>query len=153
MKVAFYKGVHPDLSGVYSLTVHWWTRSIYSHCELILPDGRSASSSYMDGGVRFKVIEYDPDKWDFIDVPDYLAPAAQKWFEDHLGQKYDLLGNIHFVLSPIGDSKTKWFCSESVAAAFGFPDAYRFDPGTFAATLRGMNNSGAWNFSPQLAMA
>jgi len=31
----------------------------------------------MDGGVRFKRIDYDPDHWDFIELPDHLEPAAR----------------------------------------------------------------------------
>ena len=87
----------------------------------------------MDGGVRFKTIDFDPALWDFVPLPAGPAPAAIAWFGAHLGADYDYLGNVHFVLSPIGNEKGRWFCSEAVAAALGMPDPERFDPGTLHA--------------------
>jgi hypothetical protein len=139
MKVAFYKGTHSGLPGVYNRLVRWWTRSPYSHAELVFEDGQAASSSAMDGGVRFKAIEFDPALWDFVPVPAGLAPAARDWFAQHDGQAYDMLGNLHFVISAVGDDKRKWFCSEAVAAALGMPDPERFDPGTLHAALSFFN--------------
>jgi hypothetical protein len=135
VRAALYKGTHPGLPGVYNRLVRWWTRSTYSHVELIFIDGMAASASYMDGGVRFKRIDFDPALWDFIDLPDHLEPAARAWFTTHAGQPYDLLGNVHFVISPVGDDKRKWFCSEACAAALGFPEPGRYDPGTLASAL------------------
>lgn len=138
MKIAFYKGIRPGLAGAYSHGVRFITRSIYSHCEVILDDGMSASSSFSDGGVRFKEIDYDPDRWDIIDLPEANEAVVRKWFEDHEYAKYDLLGNAHFVLGFIGNSNGKWFCSEAIAAALGFPNPWRFDPGTLHAAILGM---------------
>ena len=134
LRAAFYKGTHAGLPGVYNRLVRWWTRSSYSHVELILPFA-AASSSAMDGGVRFKKIDFDPALWDFVELPLDLATGAEAWFNKHYGQGYDYLGNVHFVLSAVGDDKRKWFCSESVAAALGMPNPERFDPGTLHATL------------------
>jgi len=36
----------------YDRFIRLWTRSPYSHCELVLPDGRFVTSSPQDGGVR-----------------------------------------------------------------------------------------------------
>ena len=151
-KAAFYKGTHPGMAGIYNRLVRWWTRSPYSHVELIFFDGgpgadsHAASSSYMDGGVRFKVIAFDPTLWDFVDLPDSLALPALAWFDKHDGAAYDLLGNVHFVLSAVGDDKQKWFCSEAVAAALGIPDPERFDPGTLHAALTFLNEPAAAGF-------
>lgn len=136
---AFYKGTHTGPPGIYNRLVRWWTRSPYSHVELVFPSGVAASSSAMDGGVRFKAIDFDPEKWDFVELPAHLADAAWRWFEDHEGQAYDVLGNVHFVLSAVGDDKRKWFCSEAVGAALGMPDPARFDPGTLHAALAFVN--------------
>jgi hypothetical protein len=142
---AFYKGTHVGMPGVYNRLVRWWTRSPYSHVELIFFDDGSgdvcqaASSSYMDGGVRFKWFAFDPALWDFVDLPDSLAVPAIQWFDAHEGQGYDLLGNLHFVFGPVGGDKAKWFCSEAVAAALGIPDPSRFDPGTLYAALKFLN--------------
>jgi hypothetical protein len=135
LRAAFYKGTHTGLPGVYNRLVRRWTRSPYSHVELIFADGQAASSSAMDGGVRFKAIDFDPALWDFVSLPAALAPAARAWFTAHGGQGYDYLGNAHFVLSAIGDEKMAWFCSEAVGAALGMPDPARFDPGTLHAAL------------------
>lgn len=138
---AFYKGTHAGVPGIYNRLARWWTRSPYSHVELIFFDGgpgadsQAASSSYMDGGVRFKWFEVDPDLWDLVDLPGHLAEPALAWFDAHEGEGYDLPGNVHFVLSAVGDDKRKWFCSEAVAAALGMPDPARFDPGTLYAAL------------------
>ena len=140
-RAAFYKSTHPGLPGVYNRLVRWWTRSEYSHVELIFIEGPktgrclAASSSAMDGGVRSKVIDFDPALWDFVDLPDQLWDQAWTWFCNHDGAAYDYLGNVPFVLSPVAGSKRKWFCSEAVAAALGIPDPGRFDPGTLHAAL------------------
>ncbi len=135
MRAAFYKSTRPGLAGIYSRGVRWWTRSPYSHCELIFSDGMAASASYMDGGVRFKRIDFDPGHWDFVDLPAHLEPAARTWFVAHAGQPYDLLGNLHFLLGPVSDDKGKWFCSESIAAALSITDPWRYDPGVLASAL------------------
>jgi hypothetical protein len=152
MRAAFYKGTHAGVPGIYNRLVRWWTRSPYSHVELIFFDGsagidsQAASASYMDGGVRFKWITFDPALWDFVDLPEALASQALAWFSSHEGDAYDLLGNLHFILEPVGDDKRKWFCSEAVAAALGMPDPARFDPGTLHAALTFINQPAAAGF-------
>jgi len=156
-KAAFYKGTHPGMAGIYNRLVRWWTRSPYSHVELIFFDGgpdansQAASSSYMDGGVRFSWFKFDPALWDFVDLPDALALPALAWFDKHEGAAYDLLGNVHFVLSAVGDDKRKWFCSEAVAAALGIPDPERFDPGTLHAALTFLNEPAVAGFFSPIA--
>lgn len=89
----------------------------------------------MDGGVRFKQITFDVDKWDIINLPTWLEPEALRWFTAHDKQAYDLLGNLHFIVGAVGDDKRKWFCSEAIAAALGMRDPWRFDPNALAAIL------------------
>lgn len=152
LRAAFYKGTHAGLPGVYNRLVRWWTRSPYSHVELIFFDGgpaadsQAASSSYMDGGVRFKWFTFDPALWDFVDLPEAMAKPALAWFDAHEGEAYDLLGNVHFVLSAIGGERGKWFCSEAVGAALGMPDPDRFDPGTLHAALTFLNQPATAGF-------
>ena len=135
LKVAFYKGTRPGIAGVYNRLVRWWTKSAYSHAELVLSSGRAWSASFEDGGVRSKLIDFDPKKWDLIDVPAHLEAGAVAWFTAHRGAKYDLLGNLQFVLAAFPHSQERWFCSEAVAAALGIPDPWRYDPGTLASAL------------------
>ena len=134
-RAAFYKGTKTGLAGIYNRLVRWIDKGQFSHCELIFSDGLSASASYMDGGVRFKQINFDPALWDFIDLPPEKEAAARQWFRDHLGQGYDLAGNIHFILGPVSDSKSKWFCSEAAAAALGMDDPWRYGPNGLATVL------------------
>lgn len=135
MRVAFYRGTHPGLPGIYNRLVRWFMHGPYSHCELVFSDGVSASSSYMDGGVRFKSISYSSTEWDFIDLPGYDEDYARQWFDKNRGAKYDLMGNLGFVFRPITGEKGEWFCSESVAAALGIPESWRFDPNALHAAL------------------
>jgi hypothetical protein len=136
MQVAFYKGTHKGITGIYSIGVRLVTNSPYSHCELILSDGRSASASFLDKGVRYKQIEYtNKDNWDFLTIPDWYEPAAINWFNAHAGQSYDLLGNLHFLIGFIRDDDDDWFCSEALAASLGITNPDKYDPGTLYTTL------------------
>lgn len=136
MRAAFYKSTRPGVAGLYNKIVRWWSSSIYSHCELAFSDGMSASASFMDGGVRFKKIDYDPAKWDFVDLPDEMEYGAREWFRMHEGYPYDVLGNIGFVFRPIRGMDGALFCSEAIAAALGYPDPWRYDPGTLYGLLK-----------------
>ena len=137
MKAAFYKGTRPGLQGIYSRAVRAIDRGPYSHCELVFSDGLSASASYIDGGVRFKAIDYSqhPEHWDFMDLPDEQEPCARDWFERNMGAPYDLMGNVRFVLPFLPDSQRGWFCSEALGAALGWKEPWRFGPNGLAAVL------------------
>ncbi len=138
MRAAFYKVLRPGLQGIYSRLVRWVDRGPYSHCELIFSDGMAGSASGMDGGVRLKRIDFDPAKWDFIEIPEHLEPAARAWFEEHQGEGYDLLGNLRFVFWMVRESTKDWFCNESDGAALGHLEPWRLGPNGFAAMLRSM---------------
>lgn len=103
--VAFYKGTRPGIQGWYNRLVRCWTRSPYSHCEMIFSDGISSSSSFLDGGVRFKEIEYKPENWDIVELPIEFEKLARLWFIQHEGDSYDVIGNIGFVIGSVDDSK------------------------------------------------
>lgn len=146
MKAAFYKGTRPGVAGIYNRLVRWWTRSPYSHVELVMSTGRAWSASFEDGGVRSKLIDFDPAKWDVVDLPTALEPAALAWFTAHRGAKYDVLGNLQFVLAPFPQTRERWFCSEAVAAALGIPEPWRYDPGTLASALTLLNTPASSGF-------
>ena len=138
MKIAFYKG----RTRLFDRAVQWWTRSPYSHCELVFytdPLGHSecASSSFLDHGVRVKWIELDPAKWNLIDLPWADAEAARAKVHASVGRKYDLLGLLGFVW-PYRDDRSRLFCSEAVAAWLGLDDPWRLSPGGLAAVVRSM---------------
>ena len=142
MKIAFYKGTHPGLPGVFNRLVRWWTRGPYSHCEAVygdrLTDGTwlCASSSKMDGGVRFKQIDVTGANWDVMEVAVGDEAASKAWFTAHVGAKYDVAGILGFVWRRVENARDQYFCSEAVATSIGVPEAWRFDPNTFAAAVR-----------------
>lgn len=145
LQVAFYKGRSHWIDRLAA----WWTRGAYSHCELVAPganeDGSRmcVSSSPVDGGVRRKRILLDPRKWELVDLPvsDEAAGEAFQWFAERDGLKYDYLGLFGFVWRPYSGSRRRWFCSEALASALGFRDAWRFDPNTLYVVLKRMETA------------
>ena len=127
LQAAFYKSTRQGIAGIYNRLVRWWDNGKYSHVEIIFSDGLSGSSSFMDGGVRLKKIEYDPEKWDFVEL-DINELKARTWFENHQGCKYDIIGNLRFLIDFLPDNNDKFFCSEAIAESFGYSDSWRYSP-------------------------
>jgi hypothetical protein len=140
MKVALYKGKRGGFAGAFDAAVRWWTRGAYSHVELIFSDGMSASASARDGGVRFKDIEYHPDRWDIIEI-DGDEEYARAFFEKRVGLKYDYFGLFGFVWRPHSGSALLWFCSEIVMGALKFDDPWQFNPNMVGAIARRMGKN------------
>lgn len=133
MKAAFYKGKHR----LFNKLVSWWDRGKYSHMELVYENDEAASSSFMDGGVRFRSIKFDDSRWDFIELPRELfnPDISRAWFKDHLGCKYDFFGLIRFAFDALPERKTKYFCSEACLESLGIKEAWRFTPNAAHALL------------------
>ncbi|OWW18403.1 hypothetical protein [Noviherbaspirillum denitrificans] len=134
MLIAFYRGK----SRLFNRFVSWWTSGPYSHCEAVFELGSGMtgavlcwSSSYMDGGVRKKVMTLDPEHWDLLDVPAMSGEDALRWFADHRGDGYDLVGLLA-TSAPFRQAIRKWFCNEAVGTAGGLSEAWRFNPNSFA---------------------
>lgn len=123
------------MAGIYNRLVRLIDRGPYSHCELIFSDGMAASASWMDGGVRFKEIDFDPGHWDFIPLPFEKEADARQWFVEHEGEPYDLPGNLRFLCGLVPESEDGWFCSEAKMAALGFTDPWRHGPNGTSAIL------------------
>lgn len=135
MRAAFYTGTRPGISGLYNRVVRWWEPGDCSHCELIFSDGMSASASFMDKGVRFKEIEYDPTRWAIVELGIQFDEAgARQWFELHDKEEYNVIGQMHFVVSPIRIDHGYW-CSSAVAASLGMKDPWRYGPNLLKAVL------------------
>lgn len=129
MKVAFYlgrKAENPKAKFFDRLTCAW-TKSRYSHCELVI-DGLCYSSSKRDGGVRAKQINLDSGHWHVFDVKGD-AEAAKQWFREHFGARYDVAGLFGFVLPWRTHNPDRWFCSEACAAALKIPEPWQLSPG------------------------
>ena len=119
IKVAFFKGE----GNIINRIVRWWTNSIYSHAELVLPDGITwlGISPFLKSKVdsRFK-IEYEPSEWDFISikVTQEQLDIIMEFFEATEGQGYDWAGMLLSQFLPCKiKHKKRWYCSEWIAYA------------------------------------
>lgn len=135
MRAAFYKATRSGVQGLYNRLVRAWEPGDYSHGELIFSDGMAASASFIDKGVRFKQIDFNPDHWDFVDLRGFDERYARQWFIDHEKAKYDLRGQMHFVVGPETGDKDRYFCSEAMAAALRLKDPWRYGPNLLHAVL------------------
>ncbi|MDX9716272.1 MAG: hypothetical protein RBT67_02760 [Thauera sp.] len=128
MKLALYKHKRRWLGDIGPALIRWWTKSPYSHCELVI-DGLAYSSSVMDGGVRSKRIEFDPDHWDFVDLPWAEKTRALRHFHTTVGEPYGWLDLLwRQVFNHPGDAVGA-FCSEWCAAALGLSHPQQYSPG------------------------
>ncbi len=135
-QAAFYKGNHAGVPGIYNRLVKARGRGLYSHGEMVFSDGLSASSSFMDHGVRFKQIDYSKStEWDFINLPPEMEAYARAYFIARLGFPYDLMGNVFLTIGFVNHSTNALFCSEALAEALQIPEGFRFEPNALAALL------------------
>lgn len=110
------------------------TRSPYSHCEIAIALSnrpahyRCYSSSPRDGGVRSKEMPLPPEKWDLLPLHQTEARRIARHYQLTAGAAYDWRGIIGTVFPRIGQSRSKWFCSEWCAAALGLPEPGRQTP-------------------------
>lgn len=146
--LALYKG-QKDGCG---LNVRWarfrdWvvravTRSPYSHCEIAVTDHSQVSvytcysASARDGGVRCKVMALPSEKWDLIPLPPSCIQSAVSLYVRTQGSRYDWWGAIGTVLKT-PHSKSRWFCSEWCAQAFGLIKPWRYSPQKLAVEIKG----------------
>lgn len=127
------------------------TRSPHSHCEIAVVDEVNQypphitcadntpaptvyacySSSFRDGGVRRKLMPLPPEKWDFIELPENAAAAAQELYGYTVTKGYDIIGMLAVLFCNI-HSKSRWFCSEWCAQALGLPDPHNYTPAGLA---------------------
>jgi hypothetical protein len=109
MELIFYKARGKLLDGA----IRWKTWGPYSHCELRLEQHLTFSSSYRDGGVRYRDMSIDPAKWDrlIVDLPTPAADLLMKWTIRQHGN-YDLWGILGFVFGKSIENTAEWYCSE-----------------------------------------
>ena len=119
IKVAFYKGKGNFLNSI----VRWWTGSIYSHAELILPDGITwlGISPFLKSKVDArKKLLLNPGDWDFIriQITEEQLQIILEFLEDTKGQGYDWIGMLLSQFLPCKiKHKKRWYCSEWIAYA------------------------------------
>lgn len=110
MKVAFYKAKYGN---IYDKLISIYTKSKYSHCEVVFENNLFVSSSPRDNGVRKTTIT-DLSHWDifYLDLKEqdsYYFNKCTKLF----GRKYDWIGIFFSQLLKFNiESKKKFYCSE-----------------------------------------
>jgi len=110
VKVIFYKAW--VAGNIQDKFVSIWTLGPYSHCELLFSDGTAFSSSWRDGGTRFKKINIIPERWDMVDIETDKEEEIKTWCETQLGKEYDWRGVFSIVIPFILQDGNKWYCSE-----------------------------------------
>ncbi len=148
MHVAMYKAP----GQAFNWLTRKWVRSPYSHGEIVVFDqvtrtSYGLSSSFRDGGVRIKPIVFKRENWDFVDLRALKKdPAeAQEYTRAKRGVGYDVRGVLRFGPGPIKQDPFKEFCTEFCAGLLGWSQAWRFDPGAFAARLVDVINEAEGN--------
>ena len=129
IKIAFFKG---DKKRWLHRFIRWWTKSEYSHAELIMPGGNEwvGISPFLTSrvGIREKTLstEDQKDNWDYLTftlnwrepVREYQFRQLNKFIQETLGSKYDWVGLIISNLTPfLVKKRDKWYCSEWIAHA------------------------------------
>lgn len=100
----------------------WWTRSPYSHVEIVI-NGVCYTSSLRDGGVRPAVIDLTPSWWRVTPIEWADENAALRVYYRHKGMPYgwmDLLTQ-HVLRLPVDDPGL--LCSELCALMLGLPES------------------------------
>ena len=132
--LASYKGTHAGWQGLINRGIRWLTKSQYSHSEVCVGNPFESavpclSSSGVDGGVRVKVMQLSPEKWDIVPMPWICAQDVHDFYEREKGSGYDFAGCARFLLPwLISPSARRWFSTETVAAVAGYPEPWRFSP-------------------------
>ena len=122
--------------GLLSKLIRWWTRSEFSHCEVLF--GRIMVSAVEGVGVRSLVVTEDLSaaQWEVVTPPKHDDRDAYLWAISEQGCKYDWLGILFCQIFKFGrQHKDRWFCSEFCTAAlqhaglFTQVRPYRYSPG------------------------
>ena len=119
IRVAFYKGPGDWRNKI----IRWWTKSPYTHAELVMPDSYTwiSISPFLSSKVDSRIkTDFDLKNWDFVelDIDDEQHGVLLDFFEDTKGCAYDWIGMIMSQLLPFHiKRKNKWYCSEWIAYA------------------------------------
>ncbi len=128
IKIAFFKG---DKKSWMHRFIRWYTKSPYSHAELIMPDGETwvgispFLTSHVDERIR-KTSDINHEHWDYLTfslswrepVKNYQLDQLRKFISKTMGSRYDWIGMILSHLSPyVIKKRDKWYCSEWIAHA------------------------------------
>lgn len=116
MKIIFYRA---NYSNWFGKQIARFTKGEFSHVEIMFSDGLCFSSVSEEKGVRIKEMEVTPEEWEIIDIGHKdIEGQVKEYCMQFVGKKYDWLGILGFILSPIYDriygKPEKYYCSEIV---------------------------------------
>jgi len=119
IKIAFFKG-----NGTWqNKIIRWWTKSPYSHAELVLPDGKTwiGISPFLTSRVASRDNScYNKENWDFIDftITNEQYKIILDFYEETKDCKYDWFGMLLSQFLPFHiKQRERWYCSEWIAYA------------------------------------
>jgi len=126
LMIAFYKGS----DGWIHRVIRWWTKSQFSHAELVMPDGVTwiSISPFLSSRVAPR-IQYrieKPEDWSYLvfklsdrtPVKKYQLDQLYKFIEETQGARYDWVGMVMSHFCPyLIKRRGKWYCSEWIAHA------------------------------------
>lgn len=120
IRIAFFKG---DKREWHHRFIRWWTRSPYSHAEIVLDDGETwvSISPFLFTRVAARVRTHVPeDEWDYLEfrvTPEELH-ALKDFISETTGDGYDWPGMLLSQVLPfIIKGKGRWYCSSWIAHA------------------------------------
>ena len=101
IKVAFYKGGE----GWQHKIIRWWTKSVYSHAELVMPDNFTwiSISPFLESKVSKRLkTDFDLEKWDFItiNVTEEQHSSIMEFYENTKDNVYDWWGMLLSQFTP-----------------------------------------------------
>ena len=117
--IALYKGKGTFVNYI----VRKWTKSQYSHAELILEDKKTwiGISPYINAEVvKRQVEDYNPAKWDFykINITEEQHKSIIDFYDLTKGTKDDWIGMLLSQFLPFRiKQENKWYCSEWILYA------------------------------------
>lgn len=85
------------------------------------------SSSFLDGGIRKKVIDMPATKWRIYELDSVDVAKVEEVYKKYEGSKYDWLGLAGFVFRRVKGFLKRVFCSEYAAEVVGLDEPHRFD--------------------------
>jgi hypothetical protein len=113
----------------------WWRGGDSAHCEVVVPkhsgefDGEQPqdciTASWLDGGVRYKVMPLPADKWRVYAVEGTRDPVS--WLVAHDHHPYGWRSLLGFVLPPLLRKPRGWICTRVAAHMMGLPAEHTHD--------------------------
>lgn len=113
-----------------SRLICWWRGGDSAHCEVAVGELSDAgmhciSASWVDRGVRHKLMPLPPEKWRVYALTAEVDPWT--WLDAHDHHRYGWAGLLGFVFPPLLRKPRGWICTRVAAHIIGLPMAHTHD--------------------------